>query len=293
MAERRELRLDDGRILEIYDGGAPDGTPLIFHFGTPSSGEPYAPFEERAAERDIRLLTYSRAGYGGSTRRPDRSVASIVDDVVAILDSVRAQRTYVAGWSGGGPHALATAALLPDRVIATAVIAGVAPYPADGLDWLDGMGAENIEEFGASLEGPEALRHYLERESAWAREATPEQVADGFGDLVDEVDRASLTGPFAEWMASSLRAALSNGIWGWFDDDRAFVTDWGFEIGRISRPVTVWQGAHDRMVPFAHGKWLAEHVPGARAQLLPEHGHLSMAVDSFGGILDDLRRTPA
>jgi pimeloyl-ACP methyl ester carboxylesterase len=286
-----DLPLADGRTLEIYVTGPGDGIPLIHHNGSPSSGRPHTPFVDLAADRGLRLVTYSRAGYSRSTRSPGRSVADVADDVAAVLDHLDSARGYTMGWSGGGPHALACAALLPERVISAASIAGVAPYPAEGLDWMAGMGAENQAEFGAALEGPEQLQRFLEHEGSWVAVVTADQVGAGLGDLVSDVDRRALTGDFAEWQAASFRDSVSNGIWGWFDDDIAFLKPWGFDPAAIRRPVTIWQGAQDRMVPFAHGQWLARHVGAATAQLLPEHGHLSLAVASMGRILDDLIAT--
>ncbi len=288
MADRLELTLADGRTLEVHVHGMPGGVPIVFHNGTPGGGNAYAPFVALAAGRGLRLITYARPGYARSTRNPGRSVASVAPDVAELLDQLGASRCYTVGWSGGGPHALATAALLPDRVIAAATIAGVAPYRAEGLNWMAGMGRENLLEFEAALEGQEALRAFLEHEGSWVRSVTAEQVANGFGDLISEPDRSSLTGPFADWQAASFRAAVSTGIWGWFDDDMAFTRPWGFELGAIERPVAIWQGAQDRMVPFAHGEWLAAHVGSATAHLLPQHGHLSLAVGSMAAIIDDL-----
>ena len=108
------------------------------------------------------------------------------------------------------------------------------------------------------------------------------------GDLVSAVDVGALTGDFAAYVAASFRQALANGIWGWFDDDLAFTRPWGFDLAGINVPVVVWQGGQDRMVPFAHGRWLAAHLPSARAKLLPEEGHLSIAVDKFGEIIGEL-----
>ena len=150
------------------------------------------------------------------------------------------------------------------------------------------MGRENHEEFGAALAGPTALVAYLEQEAEAFAGITGEQVAAALGDLVSPVDVAALTGEFAAYVAASFRQALANGIWGWFDDDLAFTRPWGFDLESISVPVVVWQGGQDRMVPFAHGRWLAAHLPGARAKLLPEEGHLSIAVDKFGESLGHL-----
>jgi pimeloyl-ACP methyl ester carboxylesterase len=283
-----ELPLSDGRSLDVFVAGPKDGTPLLFHPGTPCAGLPFTPFVETLAERGLRYVSFSRPGYGSSTRRPGRDVVDVVDDTKAVLDAIGADRAYVLGWSGGGPHALACAARMPEHVIAAATIGGVAPYAAEGLDWAAGMGAENIEEFGAAATGADELESFIERDAALWRSVTPDQVAAAFRDLIDDVDRGALTGDFAEWSADVFHEALRIGYWGWFDDDVAFTRPWGFALDEIRVPVFIWQGAHDRMVPFAHGEWLASHIPGAQARLFAEHGHLSLAVDSVPRIVDDL-----
>jgi pimeloyl-ACP methyl ester carboxylesterase len=282
------IELPDGRALEYWSEGSDDGLPVLFHHGTPSSGLPYERFVQEATRRGMRLLSYSRPGYGGSDRREDRSVADCVGDVVALLDRLGIDRFLTAGWSGGGPHALACAALLPERVRAAATIAGVGPFGVDDLDFLDGMGKENIEEFGATIQGPDALRGWMEANAPAVANVTGAEVVAVFGDLVSDVDKPSINDEFGEFIATMMRLGLSNGWWGWYDDDVAFVRPWGFDIGPSSVPAAIWQGPHDRMVPFAHGEWLASHVGGARPRLRPEHGHLSLAVGSFGEILDDL-----
>ena len=283
-----QLQRPDGRVLDLYAAGPEAKTALVFHYGTPVGGLPYGHFVDAVAERGLRYVSFSRPGYGSSTRLAGRSVVDVVADTEAALDAVGAERCYVIGWSGGGPHALACAARLPERVIATATIGGVAPYPAEGLDWTAGMGAENIEEFGAAVAGPDQLLPFKEREAPKWRIVTPEQVADAFGDLIDEVDRGSLTGEFARSTAEGFHEALRLGYWGWLDDDLAFVKPWGFELAEIRSPVFVWQGGHDRMVPFAHGEWLVAHIPSARPRLFPDHGHLTLAVDTFPQLVDEL-----
>jgi pimeloyl-ACP methyl ester carboxylesterase len=284
----KQMTLNDGRSLDIYLAGPETGTPLLFHIGTPGAGLPFAPFVDTLAERGLRYVSFSRPGYGSSTRRAGRDVVDVVEDSAAVLDAIGAERCYVIGWSGGGPHALACAARLPERVMAVATIGGVAPYPADGLDWAAGMGAENLEEFDAAVAGPDELIVFKERAAPALRAVTPEEVADAFGDLIDDVDRGSLTGAFSVWMADQFHEALRVGYWGWFDDDLAFVKPWGFSLDEIRVPTFVWQGAHDRMVPYAHGEWLVDHIPGARPRLFAEHGHLSLAVDSVPRIVDEL-----
>jgi pimeloyl-ACP methyl ester carboxylesterase len=282
------VALADGRSLEVSVSGPEGATPLVVHHGTPSDRTQYRPFAEAAAVRGLRLICYSRPGYGGSSRQPGRAIADCAADTLAILEQLGAARFYTAGWSGGGPHALACAALLPDRVLACATIAGVGPSGAAGLEFLEGMGRENHAEFGAALAGPPKLQGYLERQAQALAGLTGEQVAAALGDLVSPVDVGAITGTFAAYLATTLRRAVASGIWGWFDDDLAFTRPWGFDLDEVGVPVVVWQGGQDRMVPFAHGQWLATQVPGARPRLLPEEGHLSIAVASFGNILDDL-----
>jgi pimeloyl-ACP methyl ester carboxylesterase len=283
-----ELRLSDGRSLDVEVSGPDGATPLVVHHGTPGERSQYPPFAAAAAAKGLRYVSYSRPGYGGSSRQPGRAVADWAADTAAILAHLSADRCYTVGASGGGPHALACAALLADRVLACATVAGVGPFGAEGLDFLQGMGRENHEEFGAALAGPAELQAYLEREAASLAEITGQRVATAFGDLVSAVDVAALTGDFAAFVAASFRRALANGIWGWFDDDVVFTRPWGFELASINVPVVVWQGGQDRMVPFAHGQWLAAHLPSARAMLLLAEGHLSIKVAKFGEIVGEL-----
>jgi pimeloyl-ACP methyl ester carboxylesterase len=286
----RETLEVGGRRIEIERSG-PDGADAVvfFHTGTPSGGIMFEPMVAAGAARGVRHVAYSRPGYARSDRRPGRTVADCAADVAAIADQLGVGRFYTVGWSGGGPHALACAALLGDRVIAAATLAGVAPRDAEGLDWLAGMGEENLQEFGAAESGQ--LIGFLDHAAAEYRHVTPEQIHQAFGDLVSPVDVASMTGEFAQYLSDAVKLAVSRGIWGWLDDDLAIIHDWGFSLDAINRPVTIWQGGQDRMVPFDHGRWLAEHVAGATAQLLPDEGHLSLTVGSYDRVLDRLLAT--
>jgi pimeloyl-ACP methyl ester carboxylesterase len=287
MASRMQIAGAEGRRLDVELAGPEDGRPLVFHTGTPSAGMVFEPLVRAGTERGLRHIAYSRPGYGQSDRRAGRTVGDCVADVAAIADELGIERFFTVGWSGGGPHALACAALLPERTIAAATLASVAPRHASGLDWLDGMGDENLEEFAAAEGGEEQLRDYLEQQGGVANASGAELRAE-LGDLLSDVDRDVLTGDFADYLAASMRAGLAHGLWGWFDDDVAHIRDWGFELEEIVRPVTIWQGQHDRFVPFAHGEWLAGHVAEARPQLLAEHGHLSILISSYDRVLDDL-----
>jgi len=215
-------------------------------------------------------------------------VADAAADVAAILDAIGADRFVTIGWSGGGPHALACAALLADRCAAAVSLSGVAPYPAAGLNWLAGMGPENIEEFTLTFQGEAALTPWLEEEAKQLASVQGSDVAAALGGLVSDIDKASLSGDFADFVAATFRRAVSTGVAGWRDDDLAFAKPWGFELDAIERPVAVWQGGEDRMVPMAHGEWLADHIPGASKHLYPDEGHLSLGVSALHRVVDNL-----
>jgi pimeloyl-ACP methyl ester carboxylesterase len=271
--EWTNVQTEDGRNLEVVIDGPPGGLPLIVHGGSPGGAVALPPISAAAARHGWRTITYSRPGYASSTPRPGRSVADAVEDVAAILLRVGSERCLVMGWSGGGPHALACAALLPDAVIATTVVASVAPYGADGLSWLAGMAPENVDEFDATLQGERVLTGFLEKPARIFANVTGHQVAEALGQLVSDADRSALTRDVAELLAESLRRGVSTGVAGWRDDDLAFAREWGFNLAAIRTPIAIWQGAQDRMVPVDHGRWLAANVSGARVHLEENHGH--------------------
>lgn len=283
------LSLPDGRTLEYLAEGPSSAIPLVLHHGTPSGTVRYAPLFDAALAGGLRVVHASRPGYATSTPHPGRRVADVAADTAALLDALDAPTFVTVGWSGGGPHALACAALLPDRCLAAATIAGVAPYDAEGIDWLEGMGQENVAEFGAAVAGPGPLDAFLDAAAAPMTQVKPEQIIEAFGDLISDVDKQALTGGgLAEYLADSFRAAVSVSTAGWRDDDLAFVKDWGFALEDIKVPVSLWQGDQDRMVPFAHGGWLAAHLPSADVHLVPGEGHLSL-IANFATIVDYLR----
>ena len=211
----------------------------------------------------------------------------MADDTAAALAAVGAERCLVAGWSGGGPHALACAARL-NAAAAVLVIAGVAPYEADGLDWMAGMGEENVAEFGAALEGEDVLRPYLDAQREQLKDATVADIISSLGTLLPDVDRVVLTDEFGEDMADGFHEALRTGVNGWLDDDLAFTKPWGFGFDEISIPTMLWQGSADMMVPFAHGQWLSSRLPAISSHLEQGEGHLSVALGALDRMLDEL-----
>ncbi len=272
----RSVTTPDGRALTLHEGGDPAGFPVLFISGTPGSSTLEGAHVRDAEERGICLVSYARPGYAAWTRRKDRSVADCAADIAAVCDTLGIERLCVWGISGGGPHALAAAALLPDRVAAVASLAAVAPYEAEGLDWLDGMGEQNIEEFHVMFEGEEAHRAAAERQREELFAATADQLVELWQTLLGPADREVATGEFAAGLLEHMRAGLEPGVDGWLDDDRAFAAPWGFDLGAIRVPVLLWHGEQDKFVPFAHGVWLAERIPGVDARLTAEDGHLTL-----------------
>lgn len=279
------------RRLDVEVSGPPDGPVLLYHHGTP--GAVTQPPHLRAAlhARGMRLVSYSRAGYGSSTRHAGRRVADAASDAAAVLEELEIDRCAVAGWSGGGPHALATAALLPERVSAVILMAGVAPADATDLEFLDGMGEDNLLEFAAARQGEATLRAFLESQAPDLVSGDSAAVVAGMRSLLPEVDQAAFTDDFATFLMASFREGLGSGVDGWVDDDLAFLQPWGFDLGAPARhgiPVFVWQGSADLMVPAAHGAWLAAHVPGAVPHLEPNDGHLTIVVGAVDRMVAQL-----
>lgn len=273
----RSVTTSDGRTLTVREGGDPEGFPILAIAGTPGSSMLYEPHSRDAAERGIRLFSYDRPGYGGSTRQKGRSVADCAQDITAVCDALGVERFCVWGISGGGPHALAAGALLPERVIAVAVLASTAPYDAEGLDFFEGMGELNVEEFGKIFEGEEAHRASMEKERQDLLTATPGQLLELWQTLLGPSDREVATGELAAFLLDHMRAGIGPSGDGWIDDAVAFVTPWGFDLASIRVPVQLWQGEQDSFVPYGHGVWLAEHIPGVDARLTAEDGHLTLA----------------
>ena len=282
--DERTVTLRDGRQLAVAVSGPPAGVPLLYHHGTPGCLLQPVASREECDRRGLRLVTYTRAGAEGSTRSPGRSVADVAADMEDVLDALGADRCLVAGKSGGGPHALATAALLPDRVAAVISIAGCRP---NGPGFLDGMGEDNIEEFRLAEQGEEALRPFVMKHREALKDADAEALVRDLATLLPEIDRRVLTSD----VGADAVAGMIGGVQvpdAWIDDDLAFVRDWGFDVAQLAVPAYVWQGSEDKMVPFHHGEWLAEHIPGAVAHLEQGEGHFSVAIGALGRMLDEV-----
>jgi pimeloyl-ACP methyl ester carboxylesterase len=274
----RTISTKDGRKLRVFEAGQPDGVPVLVQRGTPQSGLLYDGWVQDAQARGIRLLGYERPGYGGSTPQPGRTVASAADDVATIASELGLKRLLVWGVSGGGPHALACAALLPGLVAAAAALASIAPYPAEGLDYFAGMGEDNVAEICAALKSREAHEQAVEASAAKLLGATPETLVQALESVLCPVDAAVLTTGFANFVIRSVREGIGQSRAGILEDDLAHLSPWGFELGQIRVPVLLMHGGQDCVVPFSHTKWLAGRIPKVELRFLPDEGHLTLSL---------------
>lgn len=280
----RVVRSADGRALAVTESGDLDGYPVLVHMGTPNSRRLYGRNVTDAAARGLRLISYDRPGYGGSDAEPGRSVADCAADVRAICAALGIGRLAMWGISGGGPHVLACAALLPDLTAAVASLASPAPYGADGLDWFGGMGQLNIDDTVLMLADENAARAKMDQDREAFLAASPDELAAEMKSLLSPVDEAVLTGELGNYLVYSVQEGLAPGSQGWWDDSMAGARPWGFDLARISVPVLLLHGRHDQFVPFAHGQWLAAHVPGTEAWLPDDEGHLSLMENRIGDV---------
>ena len=282
------LRLPDGRDLEYEMQGPSTGPVVLFHHGMPGSAVPMDTVLGAMTARGFRVITYSRAGYGASSPAPGRTVADTAADCAFLLAHLGVTRYLVVGWSAGGPHALASAAVAPQNVEGVLVVASFAPFDAEGLDYAEGMGAQNVAQFGTVGQGEPAMRELVGQMASAVRGNASSDVATEMASLLPPVDLAVLTAEYGADNAANMDHGLSGGDEGWFADLAALTSPWGFELGDIAVPVELWHGTADQMVPVTHGQWLAAHLPTARTHLEPEQGHLSIAIGSLGEKLEAL-----
>jgi pimeloyl-ACP methyl ester carboxylesterase len=283
------ITLSDGRTLELASWGDASKPTVVFHHGTPGSSRTVSMFEPLLERDDYFFVTTSRAGYGRSSRDAGRTFASVVADTRAVLDHLGRDEYVSLGWSGGGPHALACGALDAPRCRGVVAIASVVPVDT-GFEWTEGMGPENLEEFALALEGGPAFEAAIEAAATLLLEARDENILDLMGGLLSEPDRAALGDDARRaTFADSTAYGFLEGWRGFYDDDVAIFTPWGFDPTAISTPVHVFFGDHDLMVPPSHGWWLVNNLPTAVAHHYAEEGHLSVLVNH----IDDVAATIA
>jgi pimeloyl-ACP methyl ester carboxylesterase len=277
VVKETDLDLRSRRTLHIYDAGADDAGSRLAVFwlhGTSNTGAPPEPLLPAAGQGGIHWVSYDRPGYGRSPAFPGRDVASAAADVSGIADALGIDQFAVMGYSGGGPYALACGALLPDRVLGVVCVAGLAPFRAEGLDWFAGMAPFGTALLRAAAGGRAALKDYVA-----STEFDPEQFTPA--------DHAALMGDWS-WLGEVAGQAMKGGPGGMMDDELAYIAPWGFDPGQVSPPVLFLHGGQDRIVPSAHGQWLARHSRSAQLWLRPDEGHVSV-LSSATAALDWLR----
>src|ERR1700737_1533457 len=275
------VRTLDGRSVRVPEGGDSRGRPVLVHSGTPNSRHLYGPHLELALEQGIRLISYDRPGYGGGRPPPGPATPPPPPPPPTparrpIADALDIDRFAIWGISGGGPHALACAALLPDRLVAVASLASPAPYDAPGLDYFAGMGELNAEDTRLMLDDPTAAKAKTISDREVMMTATAEGTREFLQTLLTPTDAAVMTGELAEHLTQSGKDGLAPGIEGWGGDGWAMLQPWGFDVSAIDVPVMLWHGRQDRFVPFQHGEWLAQQIPAVDAHLTEEDGHLTL-----------------
>jgi pimeloyl-ACP methyl ester carboxylesterase len=269
----------DGRTLTFAEWGDPEGFPVFLLHGTP--GSRFARHHDERAYVNVgaRVITYDRPGYGGSDRLRGRRVVDSVADVSSIADSLGIERFAVTGGSWGGPHSLAVAASLPERVTRAACVASIAPFDLPGFDWFAGMDAVNIEEMAWAREGEDVLRRELERVAASMLKRAGDDPVKLVGESeveFSEADRAVMANREQhEAIRQMLTEAFRNGVWGYVDDALCLIQPWGFDVAEIRVPTRVVYGLTDVLVPRQHGAWLAENVPNAEAVVDEQGGHFT------------------
>jgi pimeloyl-ACP methyl ester carboxylesterase len=270
----RMVDVGDGRLVRVQTWGPARGDAVFLMHGTPGSRLSPRPRDEALEHAGVRLICYDRPGFGDSVRLPGRAVAHAASDTNAVADSLGLDSFAVVGRSGGAPHALACAALLPGRVKTVAALAGLAPYDTPDLDWFSGMSQDNVAEFSSALWGEESLTQFLKPAVEGIRES-PHDTLPFDEAALPENDRRVVSDPVLQTMfREGFAEALKHSGVGWVDDDLSFCRPWGFDVSDISAPTLIWHGEQDELSPPDHSRWLAKQIEGAELRLDAATGHM-------------------
>jgi pimeloyl-ACP methyl ester carboxylesterase len=268
----KQLKLSDGRILEYADNGVRSDKAILFLHGTPGAFNAWSQWLPQVTP--CTAIAASRAGYGKSSRHKGRTVADNLADQQALLDHFEIKEFVAIGWSGGGPHAINMSR--DPRCKGVITLAGVGEWGHADLDFLADMGPENEVEFGESFKGEAAIQEWMVANATPYKTITGPEIIESLGGLIGDADKAALNAEVAQELAVCFNHAVIDSFDGWVDDDLAFIQKFGFDLSAITKPVLIWQGDDDFMVPKVHGEWLAKHIPTAKLNFVPGHGHISL-----------------
>ena len=280
------FKLSDGRAFDYVTNDSESQIGILFHHGTPGECTGWQKWFTDLT--DVKAVAASRPGYGLSDRKKGRTVATDIDDQSELLEFLGIKKFVSIGWSGGGPHAINMTR--HQSCVGAITLAGVGEWGNQDLDFLAGMGPENHEEFGAALSGAQEIEKWMQNNAEIFKNVKGSDLVESFGGLIGDADKRALTPDVAEADAASYRRALSMGYYGWMDDDLAFVQAFGFKLSKIDKPVLVWQGDDDFMVPRAHSEWLSKHISTAKLNFVAGHGHISLGESYRSEILNQARK---
>lgn len=267
------VTVSGGRRVTFDWWGDGDSFPVFLLHGTPGSHRGPRPRTSVLYRLGVQLICYDRPGYGGSDRHKGRSVAAAAEDVSAIADALKLDEFGVVGRSGGGPHALACAALLGQRATTTAVLVSLAPSDAYGLSWRGGMTDSNVAEYDLADTGLEAVEADLTERAEQIRDDPESLLKFLNGELTAPDMRVVSDVPLRRQLHDTYKEAVRCGAYGWIDDVLAFRRPWEFDLGKIENPVLLWHGDEDVFSPLSHTHWLSENIPGAEVVIQPGAAH--------------------
>jgi pimeloyl-ACP methyl ester carboxylesterase len=276
------------RKLTVEDAGPDSGFPVLVH-SPGGSRHLFPPACQEAARHDLRLISYDRPGYGGSTPVPGRPVADCASDVRAVLGELGIDRAALWGFSGGGPFAVATAALLPEAIVAVCLFAPLAPYGVPGFDSLNRMDQSYRDEARLFFEDRPTARAKFREEAApmYERLSTAEGWLRAWG--AEAGADAAHSAATAEYLALVFRDGWTHGDEGWWEDWSAFLNPWGFAVSAVSAPVMLWHGLADTRCPPDHSRWLVSQIRRVTAHFTTGEDHTNVEENNRTAAFEWLR----
>lgn len=272
----QQITLPDGRKLGYDEHGPPDGEPLFYFHGTPSSRIEFNQVRNDSLleSLNLRLIVPDRPGMGLSSLQPGRCFLDWPRDVIFLADHLGFDRFAIVGYSGGGPYAAACARSIPERITKAGIVSGTGPFTEQAL--MEGIPKTNRDYFDLSHQNPWLSRMMIRMMGMMTRIAPGKIIANMMSTL-PEADRIVMNQPDVQQIFLAMfREALRQGPRGAQHETRLMVTAWDFKPQDIQVPVYLWHGEEDRNAPIAMGHYMANAIPNSQAKFYPGEGHLSL-----------------